>query len=658
MIKSPHTLLLLYAIFLLSPLAGRSETLVAWKSLRDLETRTSERLVGTGGSRDYFFPLPVRGVEAAKVEGVIRLGTSPLLSPESLVMVRVNDLPVTAQVLSAPGEQVEIEFVVPEEAYTKDPTSDFLKLTIQASLGIPKAATRCDALAAGTLWIEIESDSGIAVTFDSENADWLSVARLPQSLQNRIVVLLPETPTAAQQDFALKLCSWLGYVSPAAEISIAEGNEPIPQRTDRFRLEPAREKGESIGIRAVGASREITLTASSTGQFANLWASLRLMDRFRLPGSSWERLAYEGGDPPASRHEQIAVGSLSPEFTSMNVGIGGMSRRFDFDLALFGERPATLRLNLGGTCKEVHRAAAATLSVFLNDYLVFTQNLEPGTTEFTHRVNLQPELLRGENRVIVALDYAPSDEECRTPLFNYFWQLDPRCSLAFEKASAVPDPESLLEAAQQFYGRNRYRVLLSSEKQLASACLAAVWLQRVNSPALIEPILATELPKSGPAMAVDMAREVAAAEGMRVPVAAREGALRFMIGKRNSFFEAGSDRSIGMIQLSYQSENRPVILVDPWGTNGSVALEAMTAQVANEPWFGGGDLVLGDGTVPPLSVTSDMLVEGQWEPPGATDRGVVNWKRWRWYIVGAIWLAVSGVILWVFGRSRANASRG
>jgi len=646
------------AFLVLAPLLAGAEPLETRISLRDLENEPGERLAGTGVSKDYFFPLPVRGVEAESITGTVLLRVSPLIGPNSLATVRANDQPVAVRVLSGESAETTLEFTVPLKSYAKSPTSDFLKLTVEAILDLPEDEDRCETLAAGSIWIEVDSDSEVRVAFESTNPDWLSVARLPQSLRHRVHLQTPAEVESPQMDLAMKVAGWLAYVRPTAEISIGPQTMEAAGNADRFVLAPAEPGKASIEVAAEGAGRVITISASSEAQVEEVWESFRLLDRFRVPGSRWDRLLRKGNAFPDKLQKSITAESLDPSFTARNVGIGGMSRTIDFDLALFGERPAELELNVAGRCREVHREGSATFSVFLNDILVFTDNLEPDTTEFSYQVKLRPELLRGENRVVVALDYAPSDEECRTPLFNFFWQLDPRSNLTFRDSSDLPDPDSLLEAAQQFFGRNQYAAIVPGPEDLTTACLTAVWLQRVNTPFLLEPYLSESLPERGPAVAVGNASALAENGSMRLPVAAREGALRFSSPKGDDFFQAASNDNLGIFQLAYQGPERPVLLADPWGPRGAAALGAMMYQVANEPWFGGGDLLLGNGVVPPLGVETDMLVEGEWLPPRPIDELGFQWRKWRWWFVGGLWLIISAVILWIFSKSRANATRG
>jgi len=652
----PHLLAALLAGLL--PLLARAEPLETSMTLFDLDKEPSERLTGTGVSKDYFFPLPVRGIEANAITGTVRLTPSPLIGPNSLATIKVNDHPVATAVLSANMTELALHFTAPLDADPKNSTGDFFKLTVEAVLDIPENEDRCEALAAGSIWVEIDSSSEIQVAFDNTNPDWTSIARLPQSLRNNIVVQTPAEESAAQMDLALKVASWVAYVKPNAEITIAPPGADIPEDTDLFAIEPAEPMKESLSVEADGTTRTITLSASDSSQVEEIWESLLVLDRFRIPGSKWDQLLQEGEGFQTRRHKSIALESLSRSFTARNVGIGEMSRTLDFDLALFGDRPAEIELNLAGRCREVHREGAATFSVFLNDYLIFTDNIEPETTQFSYQVKLTPELLRGENRVVVSLDYSPSDEECRTPLFNFFWQVDPRSNLAYREFLDLPAPDSLLEASQQFFGRNRYAALLGSPDDLAAACLTAVWLQRVNPPAPLTPFLVDALPENGPAIAVGQSDELSATTNMRLPVAARDEALRFSSPQGDDIFQASSNTSIGLLQLAYRGPDRPVILADPWGSAGNTALEAMMEGVANEPWFGGGDLLLGDGEVPALAVVTDMLVEGEWQPPRQMEELAFSWKKWRWWFVGGVWLLVSAVVLWIFSKSRANATRG
>jgi hypothetical protein len=92
--------------------------------------------------------------------------------------------------------------------------------------------------------------------------------------------------------------------------------------------------------------------------------------------------------------------------------------------------------------------------------------------------------------------------------------------------------------------------------------------------------------------------------------------------------------------------------------------------MARSVWIESGDVVVGDGATPVLTFATREAalptVEDVPKPLVAasptqaslapTPAAMADWTRFRWWIIGGLWLALSAVIIWIFEQGRRRAS--
>lgn len=647
---------------------GRAgETMEIRMTLRDLGERRAERLQGTTLQRDYFFALPVRRPMAGLSKVRFVLTASKLLQPQSTVALKVNDV-LVAEMFVVPEKDFHVlEALLPAAVFEEGPAGDFLKVTLAAELAPPPGMNRCQALAAGVLWVEVQPESEFVCVFRNDDPDWLAIARLPFTLRNELGLEMEGAMEFQRVDMLLKLAAWLAYTRPQgrlASVKLPQGpGYSSPQSRgalDVLVLGEAKEgeTGGAIRVEADGVRRRVVLRGSSEEDCRALWTALRRMHRHRLPGREWERLLEADTGFFAQRVNSVVVESLSPGFTGFNRGIGGLARSFTFDVALFPSPPSELLLRLVGKHKQIQRAGSASLMVFQNERLVFTQDLALESRDFDLLIPLDVRNLLGQNTVRVAVNFTPTGGECETPLFDFFWQLDAGSSLLFRGDAPVISPQSLLVASQWFYGRASYDVLLQDRGTDLPAALQAVsWLQKVNASAITEPSLAEMAQPGRPVVAVGNFEQPLPGllpQQLDAPVVSEAAGLRFTTRDGEDFLQIFSPGSAGIFQLAYRGLGQPVLWASSWGPDGRGALLRLMAQMADLPWFGDGDVVLGDGVTPILAMSStDAPLQEVRDRSSVLAR--LEWMKWRWWIVGALWVLLTAVVVWIFTQSRRHS---
>ncbi len=639
---------------LLPALSAVADPVSSTVTLRNIGITKPERLVGTEVSKEYFFPLPVRDFSAGSIEMRFVMKVSPFISPDSLVYVEIDGVESMWATLEPGRDGMVVVSKMPADWAQKPRVASTVRVAVRAVLNSTDVFNRCNQVNVNNIWIEIQPESALLATFDNRNPDWLSISRLPFTLRPEVAVRLPEKAASEQEDLALKVVSWLSFVMPAGDVTWGG----IP-RLDEVVIEDEGSGGPEVEVVPDGERRRIIVRASTADGCAKAWEALRMVQSIGLPGERWKE--FRGGWPLAAGDPSraIPVELLSPSFTALNMGIGSMSRGLRFDSALFGRGTADMNFRLKGIHKQVLRAGSATLRVVLNNQVVFTRDLGLETTEFDYNVPLPATLVRGDNQLDVVVHYIPSTEECEMPLFHFFWQVNPASGLVTVREPVAGKTADLVEAAQQFFGRGSYNVIVGDPAGLPATASAIAWLQKVNKTALLEPrLVSASRPEPGPVLAVGIGVEAAAAFGssFQPPVSLSGEGLTFRSLARGDLFQAATASSVGIWQIAYRGPGAPVLLLDGWGPAGMKALNDMSWQIPFAPWFGTADVLMGDGSSPALAMSTSEVFQSS-EPLGQPAGEQINWKAWRWPIVGVLWLLVSGVIFWIYSKSRENASR-
>jgi hypothetical protein len=643
-------------------------------TLENLGVLRPDRLSGTAVQRDYYLPLPSRVFNAAASHVHVEVQASPLLDPRSVVGIWINDRPVDTKRIGTGAGPLVLEGAIPKGTRADDPSRNILKLTVKGRLRLATAAPDAD-LESAAAWIDVEPESTFACAFDDASADWLSLGRLAMTLRPQVEIVLPANPDPSQIELALNLASWVAKCAPRSELHVSEG-APDAKLTgiDHMVVESPAKDAPQIEITAEGPERTVHLRPSSPDDTGAIMNTLNALAAEPLPGNSLKLAAHAEPAHGASHEAGAFLRDLDAGSMAVSRGTGDTACTVHFDLAKISHSPADLQLDLGATISPVRGGAEPTLDVFLNDRLVYSDALPAGTTHFVRQIRLPASELKGSNEVTVNMTPAAGSSDA------YFWQLDPDSAMRVVAAAKASAPLGLLDAARFFAEDRGYQVWLSKSSEWRVAALSAAWLQRVNPIVSLRPKLVSSLSDDEPALIVGSLGAKPPVALTDVPVTADEKELHIVSSKDSSVLALSPAGGIGIWQLGTLPKGIPAILVDGWGEGdkGSAAMEGISAQMAGSVWIESGDVVIGDGITPPLTfATREASVPKPADIPApmvaqapATHEAVANsaspaadpaivgadWKQFRWWIVGGLWLALSAVIIWIFEQSRRRVS--
>ncbi len=640
-----------------------AEQVVLQTTLKDLGEKEPVRIEGPVNEQNFFFPLPVRIFEPQAAFVELKLRASARIAEACNIEVFANDILIAQQLIN-PSERITITApLTPMEPYKLG--EDFIKISVRVSLRRPNLFDRCEDLITRELWVEVDPTSRFGTRFDATNPDWLSVSRLPSTLQRSITIDVQSDAGMVERDLALKLTSWIAYISPrlhwlTSEIGAGDfGGEGTGR--DEFVIK-AVEGGGFPGIRveANGLNRRITLSASTSAQAREIWGLLREMDRARLPGRSWS--IQEGVGPAAAMPTRnfYAISQLEPTFLDFVAGIGQLDRTFGFDTALFAEGDVSLHLHVEGRHTPVVREGSALLAVYVNDRLAYTEELKVGSDKINIDVPLTAEYLQEENEVRFSISYFPTSEECRNPLFFFGYQLNDNSSLSLVSAGAAPtNIFDLVRVARRFFGRGKYQVATaegSPEAYWKTAVYAVQWIQKMNLRRLCEPEYISQLAQTGesPTLLIGFGgNQIDGLEGRRIiPVERSGGVFDLKSREGSNLFTLESATSAGFWQMAYNRAKKPVFLLDAWGAGGTGALLTLVTQMADLPWMGRGDLVVGDGQTPAYSFASaDLEIRSGNVVLGQTES---FWQSIRWWLIIPLWILISILMVWILRQALAR----
>lgn len=644
-------------------------------TLENLGVLRPDRLSGTTVQKDYYLPLPSRIFNAGASHVRVEIEASPLLDPRSVVGIWVNDRAVDTKRIGSTGAgPLVLEGAIPKGTRADDPSRNILKLTIKGRLRLATAAPDAD-LESAAAWIDVAPESSFTCSFDDASADWLAIGRLAVTLRPQVEIVLPEGPTPSQIGLGLNLASWVAKCAPRSELHVSEGAPDAKLvGADRFVVESEAQDAPQIEITADGTERTVHLRTSSDNGIGAIMDTLNALADEPLPGSSVKLAAHTEPARGVSREAGAFLRDLDAGSMSVSRGTGDTACTVHFDLAKISHGPADLEFDFGATISPVRKGAEPALDVFLNDRLIYSDTLPAGTRHFARQIPLPASQLRGNNEVTVSVAPAAGSTDA------YFWQLDSDSAVRVVAAAKAPAPLGLLDAARFFADDSGYQVWLSKSSDWRVAALSAAWLQRVNPITSLKPKLVSSMASDKPALIVGSMGAKPPVVLTNVPVTADEKELHIVSGKDSSMLALAPAGGVGIWQLGTLANGTPAILVDGWGEGdkGRAAMESVSAQMAGSVWVESGDVVVGDGITPPLTFATreapvpkpaDIPAPLAAQDPAAHEAPAIStkpvaeaaiagadWKQFRWWIIGGLWLALSAVIIWIFEQSRRRVS--
>ncbi len=644
----------LFASILLQ--SATAAPVVVERNLAEIGFVRAERLAGTTVERDFFFPLPSRDFLVGTSSFQVVLKTSPFLDPGSVVTILVNERPVATKAVGEDGS-LTISAAIPAEVKADDPTSQVLKLTVRGALALRDEPAASGDILRETSWIDVRPETKFVCSVDPADPDWLAVGRLAATLGPTVTIRLPGPGDPVAAELALRAATWAAHAQPFGRVTVAA--EP-PEVGDEIVIEIASGREAGIAVAAGPNGRVITLSAADAVGAAALWEMLIGAGQSVIPGDEMSAVADAAGADEAE--DPTTLRALDPRIGELNRGPGDTERKFSFAPARLGASPGRLILDLAGRMSDLSGFGPMVGAVFLNDQLVHSVSLDPASPTFIWSVALPAEHLRGESEVRVVM--IPGD-----PSKPYFWQLEETLAISAGGGSPAPatGPSSLLEAAQRSFAGGPYDVVLGAGGTLEVAASVAIWLQRVNRTTRLEPRL-TERP-DGNAPTVVIGELPADLDGVAdtLPIAIDAGQVTVRGDGGREVLRVASDESLSYWQLGSGPDERPVIVAGSSGPDGPAALAAMSGQVAAARWIEAGDVIVGDGSSPVLTMstrdpgtaeapTATVAAEEGIEIVSAGPGGVIgDWRQWRWWAVGGLWLALSGTIFFVYKQGRQHA---
>lgn len=601
------------------------------RTLAEMGFVRPERLAGPAPERDFFFPLPSRDFSAGGSSFDVGVEVSPFLDPTSVVTILVNERPVAIRAVGE-GGTLTISAPVPADVKADDPTSQVLKLTVRGALALRDGEAASDEIQRATTWIDVLPATKFTCAVDPSDPDWLTATRLPATLGPRVTVRRAGTAEPFVDELALRAVTWAAHAQPFGKVTLSDESPAIG---DEIVVDTASDGG--AGIRVVGGAngRIVTLSAADAAQADALWDELRGIP---LP------------EDELGVADRKAIRSLDPRVGELNRGPGDTERRFSFAPALLGGSSRGLELALAGRMSDLSGVGQVVGAVFLNDRLIHSAVLDPARQTFSWVVPLPAAQLKGESEVRVAM--FPSDRAKA-----YFWQLEETGEIAAVNGGrgAAGEPPSLVEAAQWAFANGSYDVVLGDGGSLEVAASVVIWLQRVNRATLLDPVMRGTSKGRLPTIVIGDLPAGLSDVAPTLPITSGGGALRLP-----------GEESLGFWQLGFTPEGSPVIVAGSSGPRGPAVLAAVSAQIAGARWIEAGDVVIGDGRSPVLTMNTRerqrpempemVAASGRVEVVAAGPGSVLGeWKDWRWWSVGALWVALSFTILFVYKQGRRHA---
>lgn len=578
----------------------------------------SIRLIGQTSQRDVFIPVP-QGMDAEE------LVAYPVVSPDIIdgfLEVRSGDRLLA--LYDIPFEQAQIRIPL-QNAIVQD---QVLQLSLVARLR--SADDICETQLAGG-WLNL-----LAPTFALTNT-----ASAPRSIESffppllsRLRVFVPEQPTEAEAEVALKLATTITAQYPGQQLDVSletlgdapiSGGDAFHERTiviqqgpdDGIRLQ---ENGTAMPILFLSGSAESLRQQGQVFAERNLSALMIAREAnvllFNVPeGELGTRFTF---DELGIRNRQIS-------------GMGRLEERYFLSQGDFGSSVLFNAARLSGVYTPIQDGSQATLSVLFNATLLRAEPLD-ATGEFDLLVPIPRNLMQRDNELLLRVDYTPREGLCTIGMQPITLELNGNSYIQVTRG------ESLAPGFERFPQAITGGVTIAFEtlelESLNSAVLALVELQRLtDTPIALQVRPWQDALDSREPLLLIGTRE--AVHGLEPPISA-EGASVVSL-------EDGEVMRLELDQIpadlqAFESDGRNVLLMTG-PDSGSIFTLIQRIQETEEGWFG----LRGDFYAVSDSGVVNVRVRDV-EPPQPS-ASIVSTEAALSYIWPAIYVAVVIVVL-------------
>ena len=256
-------------------------------------------------------------------------------------------------------------------------------------------------------------------------------------------ISIPPQPDAPTATAALTLAAWAARLGSGhgvrVEITAVDPSQPLV-------VAPAEPFGRTVVLHPA-VHTEVALVPPTQ---PDAWPVLMLSAPPETLPDLVARLAYDAQaliQAPRARVESFeppkTPNLLRRTFADMGLhrlsmqGSGVLESRFTFSQGDFGGPIADLTLHLKGTYTPVPPGGTATLTVLLNDGLVYAAPLGDAG-HFQHTISLPSPRLRRDNTLTVRVMYTPPGGDCRVGVHDLMVHLDPASTLEAKPGQTLP----------------------------------------------------------------------------------------------------------------------------------------------------------------------------------------------------------------------------
>lgn len=629
----------LFGILVGIPTLG-AETVTRTLRLADLAISGPTRLTANEGEM-FFIPLPTRRFDGEKSSIDLDLLISPAVPTSAIVEISANGMWVASLPLSDPTEHPAQISANLGRVTARQMQEDFLKLEVTLRLPDSEVQISRD-------WLEIGEESSVTIAFNPDDPDWVSVSRLPFTLSPTCAMAAVAPQSALLYDLALKVHGWLAFERPSVRI-LPIGAEPEGSAgTDTILLADGTPGAGTPLISVVagsGADRTIKFEVASGFDVRTAWRTLKALRTMIVPGSTWTALDTVHGPDEALLISTLDIGELDSNLFQPWEGRGVAVRSFQVDTSRFRKSIPSLQLDFTTAHTPLDSEGGGSIAVLANDQIVNVFPVQIGRDRTAISVTLPYYLL--EPRSTIEIQFRMRGQGDGAFLF----QVLPGAIVRVADAGNAAPPTSLVDAARRYFSRSAYVVILEDEREdFASATAVVRWLQRMNPEALIEPRVSEE-PESRVTPLVFFGNSLPGDfRAAPLPVMVDAG-TRFLFPDEQSEIRFESDASYGIWQVTNRSsDGAPIIALGKSGPRGGDALRAMSEYAAALPWVGFGDVLIGEAGLPPRQMLTTGISGVGIEPLGRP--WYVDIRKWA---LISVWFAFSGVVFFVFRRTRRSA---
>lgn len=453
-------------------------------------------------------------------------------------------------------------------------------------------------------------------------------------------LVLPGEPTLEEATAALQLVAFgarqaLGH---PLTVTVAIGENDLPAPPDPWTRWIRLGRGEArIALRSVAPEGFPTLEIQAPAGALESAVETVLAYREALRSPAVRPLAVSPSESPSG--ERLPIAALGFPQIQMT-GSGPMQARIFFSQGDLGGPVRRVRWRLVGRLSPVPEGGAATLLVYLNGGLVYSEPMAGGSLD--REIALPDGLLRRDNTLLVRVDYTPPGGDCRVGVHPLTVFIDGASTLSFRRAQGLPPsferfPQSLLPVFTV-----GLQPLNASTLNAAADLIAA--LQRLTRTPLRPQVRpwAEASQVSGPLLLVTEDPEAVAA--LRPPLDPRPFRVLDLEGRERLRMDPG--RSFAVLE-GFTHQGRDVLLLTRYGARpdlGRIA-EAMDPELG---WYAlNGDVWLWPDGEPPVALRiRDSALRVVLEPPGPAS----FWARALPWLVGLAFAGVLAFLVWAYPR--------